>query len=95
MTTSPASQASSDAVLTANPAIAKLSIHLGKKAALYAAAGIADYWVANLETKSLVVHRAPKGGQYASIVTRHGNEEARTLVKPHASLVVAALYCWS
>jgi len=65
---------------------------LGKKAELYAAAEIADYWVADLKTRSLVVHRNPADGRYASITTLRGAEILSPLAKPDASLTVASLF---
>jgi len=37
------------------------------KAALYAAAGVAEYWIVNLIDKQLEVHREPTAGVYSSI----------------------------
>jgi Uma2 family endonuclease len=45
-----------------------------KKAALYARAGVVEYWIAEIETRTLVVHRDPRGELYAS-VTRYGDGE--------------------
>ena len=81
-----------DVLLIIEVAKSSAKFDLSKKAALYAAAGITDYWVANLETKTLVVHRNPKDGQYASIVTHQGNEKVQSLASPNACLVVAEIY---
>lgn len=45
-----------------------------KKVGLYARAGVAEYWIAEVATRTLVVHRGPRGDVYAS-VTRHGDGE--------------------
>lgn len=38
-----------------------------EKRRAYAAAGIADYWVANLRQGELIVYRQPLGGDYQSV----------------------------
>jgi Uma2 family endonuclease len=40
---------------------------LGRKAMLYASAGVAEYWVLDLNRRMLVVHRQPDGEQYRLI----------------------------
>lgn len=37
------------------------------KAPLYAAAGVPEYWIVNLEERVLEVHRMPSGGAYAAM----------------------------
>jgi Uma2 family endonuclease len=39
----------------------------GRKAAIYAAAGIPEYWVIDLADRRLVVHREPAGDRYEDI----------------------------
>ena len=52
--------------------IAESSHHydLGKKARLYAAAGIAEYWVADVDERCVLVHRKPDAGRYR-VESRH------------------------
>jgi len=40
---------------------------LDPKAQIYATAGIAEYWVVDLRSRVLVVHRVPRGDRYQSI----------------------------
>ncbi len=40
------------------------------KGPLYAAAGVAEYWIVNLVERVVEAHRAPTGGVYTD-VTRH------------------------
>ena len=54
---------------------ASSTFDLGAKAALYAAAGIPEYWVVDGATGELVVHREPMGERWGSI-RRPGPEEA-------------------
>lgn len=41
------------------------------KTGIYAAAGIAEYWIADLNTKTMIVQRQPKGEVYEQVTT-HG-----------------------
>lgn len=81
-----------DVLLIIEVAKSSAKVDLGEKGVIYAAAGIADYWVANIETKSLVVHRDPVDGHYTRIVSHDGNNSVQTLAKPKGVLDVAALY---
>ena len=51
-----------------------LAFDLTVKAALYARAGIAEYWVLDVPGRRLIVHRNPQDGQYGS-VTAHNEQE--------------------
>jgi len=53
----------------------------GAKRAIYARAGVVEYWIVNLRTDTVQVHRAPVGGTYTAITT----------VKPPTSLDIEAL----
>jgi Uma2 family endonuclease len=75
-----------------------LAYDRGRKAALYARAGIADYWVLNLIDRQLEVHRqpvedaqAPFGWRYAEVRIVKPGETAAPLAAPSASLVVTDL----
>jgi hypothetical protein len=57
MTTSPATSASSQAIVTTFPPIAKLTIRQYDR---MIDAGITDYWVADIETKTLMIDRSRK-----------------------------------
>lgn len=62
------------------------------KASLYAAAGIADYWVIDLVSRAVVVFREPRSGSYESRSTHRGEQIVRPLVCPEASLVPRELF---
>jgi len=47
------------AVLVVEAADSSLATDLGEKTALYAATGIEDYWVIDLQNRQLIVHRDP------------------------------------
>ncbi|HVL98230.1 MAG TPA: Uma2 family endonuclease [Egibacteraceae bacterium] len=63
---------------------------LGLKAALYAAAGLADYWVVDLGRDEVVVHREPAGTSFAS-VTRHREGVVHALHHTGVAVDVAQL----
>ncbi len=56
------------------------------KRKLYAAAGIREYWVANLQTRQLIVFRDPQNGDYNSRMTL---EDGAIAPLAFADLVVA------
>ena len=58
-----------DVLLVIEAADSSLDFDLGPKAALYAAAGIPELWVANLRTGGVVVHTDPVGTEYTTIRT--------------------------
>jgi len=62
------------------------------KAALYAAAGIADYWVVDLLSRGVIVFREPRAGAYESRSTHRGDQLVRPLVVPDAALSPAELF---
>ncbi len=64
---------------------------LGPKRDAYAAAGIAEYWVVDLEGRRLLVHRDPKDGLYPdpAVFTEHDRVVPRVL--PDAALRVGDL----
>ena len=65
-----------------------LRFDLRTKAALYARAGIAEYWVLDVTGKRLIVHRDPHDGVYSSILEYGGQESVAPLSAPHAEFRV-------
>ena len=63
------SATAADVLLVIEVADSSLDFDLGPKAALYAAAGIPEFWVANLRTGEVVAHSDPEGAQYTTIHT--------------------------
>ena len=75
-----------------------LSFDLGEKASLYAAGGIADYWVVDLNNRQLIVHRSPvrdpaqlHGWGYADVQTFTPGTTVAPLAAPTSSVAVADL----
>jgi Uma2 family endonuclease len=63
---------------------------LGRKAILYAKAGIVEYWVLNIEARSVIVHRGPdaKFGTYNQVTTYRDTEAVSPAAAPHAQIVL-------
>jgi Uma2 family endonuclease len=55
------------ALLIIELAESSLKKDLGLKAKLYARAGIPDYWVVDLNERTIVVHRTPEAGRYTNV----------------------------
>jgi Uma2 family endonuclease len=79
--------------VSANPQSADISLiveitdsspnfDLSVKAALYARAGIIEYWVLDVAGRRLFCHRDPSGGSYRSIVIYGDNESVAPLAAP-------------
>jgi len=62
------------------------------KAGLYAAAGIADYWVVDLVSRAVIVFREPRAGGYESRSTHRGDQLVHPLALPRAPLSPAELF---
>lgn len=66
-------QVPSSAVLAVEVSVTTLTRDR-RKVALFARAGVAEYWIAEGPTRTLVVHKGLRDGQYTS-VARHGDGE--------------------
>jgi Uma2 family endonuclease len=69
-----------------------LAFDLTVKAALYARAGIAEYWVLDLTARRLIVHRDPQDGRYASITAYSEHEGAAPLAAPDSMFQVQDVF---
>lgn len=63
----------------------------GQKAKLYAKAGIQDYWVVDLVTKEIVVHRHPTKIGYTQVTEHKAGEKVSPLVLPKRKINVEDL----
>lgn len=63
-----------DVLLVIEVAETSLAYDTGEKAALYAAAGIADYWVVDVAGRVIEVRRDPVAGRYRSLKTHTGDD---------------------
>ncbi len=59
------------------------------KAALYARAGIADYWVLDVNGRRIIVHRNPEEGKYRSLTVFEAAELLSPLAAPESSFRLA------
>ena len=66
-----------------------LGFDLTKKAALYARAGILEYWVVDITAQRLIVHREPFGGDYGSVVAYADQEAVAPIALPTAEFRIA------
>ncbi|MEQ8211801.1 MAG: Uma2 family endonuclease [Lacipirellulaceae bacterium] len=81
-----------DVLLLIEVANASLADDRGEKLALYAEAGIADYWIVNCVDKQIEVYREPEGNAYKSKQVFRGKEAASPLVLASAKLTAAELF---
>ncbi len=86
------------AVLVVEVADSTLDYDLTTKASLYAAAGIADYWVVDLVNRRVVFHRSPQADpsarfkwRYADVETLVHADSLSPLAMPSASIAVSDL----
>lgn len=77
---------SSDVFLIIEVAESSLAYDRGDKAAMYAEAGVQDYWVVNLRDRTVEVHRDPQGGKYLSVAAHRDQDEVRSLAFPEIVL---------
>lgn len=69
-----------------------LNFDLTTKAALYARAGIVEYWVLDVARRRLLVHRDAKASGYASIIAYSEHESVAPLAAPQAEFRVAGAF---
>ncbi len=88
----------STAALVIEVADSSLLYDRNRKASLYAKAGIADYWIVNLQDRQVEVHRRPIADANAEFGFSYGDklifledDSVKPLAKPKASIAVADL----
>jgi len=69
-----------------------LAFDLSVKAALYARAGIAEYWVLDVPGRRLIVHRDPQDGQYGSVTAYNEQEGVASLGAPSSVFPVKDVF---
>lgn len=79
-----------DIVLLVEVSDTTLSFDINEKAALYARAGIADYWVVDVNKRRMIVHRSPSEGAYQSLTVYSDVEPVSPLAAPHSSVRLAS-----
>lgn len=72
-------------------AAATLAKDLTLKAELYAQHGVRDYWVVDVNTDTVIVHRGLAGGIYRDVTHHSARDTVTALVLPGVSLCLADL----
>lgn len=80
-----------DILLVAEVSDSTLRFDRTVKAALYARAGIREYWIVNIVGRQVLVHRQPAREGYAEITAYGPDEAISTLVRPHNVARVSAI----
>lgn len=62
------------------------------KAALYARAGITEYWVLDINGRRLGVHRDPRSGEYEQVMWIGENESVAPLAAPGQKFLVSSAF---
>jgi hypothetical protein len=70
----------------------KLAKNLRTKAELYARAAIPDYWVFDVNGRSLIVHREPAKGKYNSVIRYSDIEKVAPLSAPKSPFEVRDVF---
>ena len=70
---------------------ATLAYDQNEKGPLYAAAGIPEYWIVDVNTRRLLVYRDPQPAGYASLQTFTTRDAVSPLAAPDALLPVTSL----
>lgn len=81
-----------DVLLIIEVSNTSLAYDRGKKATLYAEAGIADYWIVNLQDLQIEILRDPSQGAFQSVHTATAGETVSPLRLPSVKLSVSALF---
>jgi Uma2 family endonuclease len=75
-----------DTLLVVEVADTSLDHDMTTKAAVYAAAGIEEYWVLDLTSHSVAIFRDPRGGSYDTRHTHRSFEPIRPAALPHCAI---------
>ncbi len=81
-----------DLKLVVEVADSSLYFDLTKKAALYARAGISEYWVLDVTSHRLFVHLDPQEGKYQSVKEYKEQESVSPLSAPDAQFLVGSAF---
>ena len=80
-----------DALLVVEVADSSISFDRNRKAALYARAGVGDYWIIDLNDRQILVHRQPSSEGYGEVTAFRSDELLTALARPDAPVRVADL----
>lgn len=80
-----------DAILVVETSDTTLSFDRNTKAALYARAGIPEYWIVDITGRRIFLHRQPLPFGYGELIVYSEGEETGTLTHPEQPVRVADL----
>jgi Uma2 family endonuclease len=83
---------SADVRLLVEVADTSLAQDRGRKARIYAEAGVPDYWIVNLRDECIEVHRDPLGDTYRSMTVFRSGEVIPLLAFPTIAFPVSVLF---
>lgn len=81
-----------DLLLLVEVSESSLRFDRGKKARLYAEAGVQDYWIANVKAEAIEVHRNPRDGVYTDVQSFKGDQVVSPLALPTAKLTADQIW---
>lgn len=81
-----------DILLLVEVSDTSLAFDLKAKAALYARAAIAEYWVLDVNSRRLIVHRSPQAGTYHDVIVYAESESVAPLASPGSVVNVDTLF---
>lgn len=81
-----------DVALIVEVSGSSLRSDVGLKLPIYAAQGIADYWIVDLDREVLILHRAPSGETYADIQEFAGHAVVSPLAAPGFKVTVGDIF---
>ncbi|MEX2170440.1 MAG: Uma2 family endonuclease [Pirellulales bacterium] len=81
-----------DLLLLVEVSDTSLRFDRGKKARLYAEAGVQDYWIANVKAEAIEVHRTPRDGVYIDVQSFKGDQAISPLALPTAKLTADQIW---
>ncbi|MEZ6128719.1 MAG: Uma2 family endonuclease [Planctomycetaceae bacterium] len=81
-----------DVLLVVEVSDTSLRYDLGPKAELYAQAGLADYWVVDLNALTLHIHREPVDGKYTNVTRAAVGQSISPLAVPDVKLELSELF---
>ena len=81
-----------DVLLLVEVADSSLGFDSGPKLELYARAGIREYWIVDLTSDSVLVHRDPRGAGYQSVTRKQPGSVLQAEALPGVSIPAASLF---
>ena len=81
-----------DVLLVIGVVASSLRMDVSTKADLYARAEIPDYWVLDVDSRRMIVHREPQDGKYASVLAYTVEESISPLAAPESAFRVSLAF---